>query len=794
MSTVPTVIVAASPTTIAVGASATLTWTSVNAASATINNGVGTVAPSGSTSVTPTQTTTYTITVSGPGTATATAQATVTVTALGAPAVTVSANPTSITAGQSSTLTVAATNSNKVVITDNVDSNSYSLSASGGTQSVSPAVTTIYTATATGTNNQTATATATVTVSPLGTPTVTIGANPTSITAGQPSMLTVVATNSNKVVITDNIDSASYSLSASGGTQSVSPAATTIYTATATGANNQTATATAMVTMNSGGLNASVNHIIFMMQENRTFDHYFGMLNPYRSANHYDVGDDGVTYRVDGIDDKLVTISNLDDEGQSFSLFKLKSTCIDDDSSSWLPSYGSVNRYDFSITRAINMDGFVHTAEGYAKFCAIPASGCTGGQFTDLTGQRAMGYYDGDFLNYYYFMASQFAVSDRWFSPLASHSIPNRIATMTGGTTQGLVHDPGSNEDNLKVQLSIPTIFQELDTNKVSWKIYYSTTEDQCSANNDGDCGNGDPIDKYPATTFSYFTYSVHYLYLKSAERPTCVAPTQDSGPAVGDPNNAFCIDVNHVAPIEQFTTDLANSTLPSFAWIEPGYSNSDEHPGSGQSILLGQVQVAGLFNAFMASASWKDSILFWSYDEGGGPYDHVPPVPGHTNDKTDAQFLADYSTDISSIAVNPDSYNPCIPANGTNTPTLHCDLRTSPPAGNREPGTNPNDTAAQQGFAAQLGFRLPNIILSPFTRKHYVSHIPMDHTAVIKLVEARFIGSSAALTARDAAQPGLLDFFDFTNIPWRTPPSGVPQPYPSSQAQATCTADNMGP
>jgi phospholipase C len=71
---------------------------------------------------------------------------------------------------------------------------------------------------------------------------------------------------------------------------------------------------------------------------------------------------------------------------------------------------------------------------------SVPAS------FTDLTGQRAMGYYDQGFLNYYYYMASQFAVSDRWFSPVASKSIDNRIATFTGGTTQGLVKDPGGDD------------------------------------------------------------------------------------------------------------------------------------------------------------------------------------------------------------------------------------------------------------------------------------------------------------------------------------------------------------
>jgi phospholipase C len=642
---------------------------------------------------------------------------------------------------------------------------------------VSPTQTTTYVITVQGSGTETATAQITVTVLPLNAPTVTITANPTSVIAGKPTTLTVVATHANQVIITDNVDSKSYPVSAAGGTQIVTPTATTIYTATATGAVNPPATATVTVTVTPGSLNLSVNHIIFMMQENRTFDHYFGMLNPYRAANGYSVGDDGVTYSVDGIDDKLSTF-NLDDEGQSFSLFKLKSTCIDDDSSAWLPSYGDVNLYDFTPSRNINMDGFVHTAEGYAKFCANPASKCTGGQFTDLVGQRAMGYYDQDYLNYYYYMASQFAVSDRWFSPVSSESTPNRIATMTGGTTQGLVWDPG-HDDGLG-QLSIKTIFEELDGSAVSWKIYYSTTQDNCNAG-DNACGAGVSLGKMPSTTFISFTYSTKYVY-PNKSKGACTPPTQNSGTAVGDPNNDFCIDTSHVTPIAQFTSDLTNKTLPSFAWVEPGFSHTDEHPGSGQSILLGQAQVASLFNAFMGSPSWNDSIFFWSYDEGGGPYDHVPPVQGHSNDKTDAQVLADYPTDISNISVNPDTFNPCPLVAGS----LHCDLRPT------DPGINSTDAPAQQGFAAQLGFRLPNVVLSPFTRKHYVSHVPMDHTAIIKLVETRFLGNSASLTRRDMAQPDLLDFFDFTKVPWLTPPSGVPQPFDPGQATATCTADNM--
>ena len=119
--------------------------------------------------------------------------------------------------------------------------------------------------------------------------------------------------------------------------------------------------------------------------------------------------------------------------------------------------------------------------------------------------------------------------------------------------------------------------------------------------------------------------------------------------------------------------------------------------------------------------------------------------------------------------------------------------------------------SATNQGFAAQLGFRLPNMVVSPFTKKHYVGHIPMDHTAVIRFVEDRFIGNMTAcadpsnpspgktcyLTNRDAVQPPLTDFFDFVNVPWLVPPSQDPSqpPVPTPLADPTntlCTPAKM--
>ncbi len=216
---------------------------------------------------------------------------------------------------------------------------------------------------------------------------------------------------------------------------------------------------------------------------------------------------------------------------------------------------------------------------------------------------------------------------------------------------------------------------------------------------------------------------------------------------------------------------------------------NNDEHPGSGQSILLGQQQVAKMVNSLMVSPSWKDSVFFLAYDEGGGPYDHVPPTAGHSNDLTDP-MVGDAPVgsipDISTISVNADGYYPCVPTGGS--PTLHCDLNSD------DPGAHPGDLASMNGFASQLGFRVPNLIISPFTRQHYVSHAPMDHTAILRFVETRFIGGSVHLTPHAGAQPNLLDFFDFAGTPWATPPT-PPQPVSAtSLGYDPCTPKSFAP
>ena len=82
-----------------------------------------------------------------------------------------------------------------------------------------------------------------------------------------------------------------------------------------------------------------------------------------------------------------------------------------------------------------------------------------------------------------------------------------------------------------------------------------------------------------------------------------------------------------------------------------------------------------------------------------------------------------------------------------------------------------------QPGDFTLTGFRVPLMVISPFSKKNFVSHTPMDYTAALKLIETRF--NLPALTQRDQSMPDMTEFFDFSTDtgPWATPPSPPTQP-----------------
>src|SRR5947209_4472142 len=193
-----------------------------------------------------------------------------------------------------------------------------------------------------------------------------------------------------------------------------------------------------------GSLN-DVNHIIYMLQENRGFDHYFGQLNTYRLAQ-------GLTADVVGTPSNAQQL--IYDGTTLFTPFHMKSMCIEDLSSYWNESHNDRNHTDPTSATAA-MDGFAHAAGGNSRNSAIGY---------DINGQRVMGYYDDSDLPYYYFMATQFAMSDAWFSPVMTNTPANRMYAVAA-TSHGVVNKP-------LTQINIPTIFDELDQKGITWKNY----------------------------------------------------------------------------------------------------------------------------------------------------------------------------------------------------------------------------------------------------------------------------------------------------------------------------------
>lgn len=492
-----------------------------------------------------------------------------------------------------------------------------------------------------------------------------------------------------------------------------------------------------------GGLQ-SINHFIIFAQENRSFDSYFGAMREYwANSGMPDQSFDGLPQfnpssgisplqgpppAVPGCD-PLFPYSptanppqtypcTIDSNSPSVSSFHLQSMCLENPSPSWNESHVDWGLNDNTGINAAQLNGFVKTAANDARRI-VPA-------MMDTNGLRGMGYYDGNDLNYYYYMATQFATSDRWFSPAMSRTQINRMYLLSA-TSQGHAYPLNANE----TQLTAKTIFEALQNAGVSWRIYIRPN----------------PLARnYPTVSCVAFDTTPKCLYEISYLNMFAYGNR-----VVNDP----VLSLNLV-PVSQFATDAQNGTLAQFSFIEPASASGlDEHPSDYDptpsqplpccSVQEGANFASGVIDSLMKSSSWKDSALLFTYDEAGGFYDHVSPqpmpAPGDIAQPTDL------------------------------LPGDVCTVTSGPICG-----------------FSNTGYRVPLIVVSPFSKKNYVSHKNADLTALLKLVETRF--GIPSLTQRDAGQIDMSsEFFDFVNVPWMIPPTP-----PAQNRGSQCTLNPPTP
>jgi len=613
--------------------------------------------------------------------------------AAGAGGGTISSSPAGITCGRSCSASFAS--GTQVTLTEAAGKNSSFAGWSGGCSGTNPTCSVTLNASQQVTASFNAIQNAVVlTVTLAGTGTGTVVSGPSGISCA--AACTASFAPGTQVTITETAGTNSTFASwAGGGCSGTSPTCSLAMNA------SQHVTAT----FNGNPSIASLTHIIFLAQENRSFDHYFGALRGYWAQNGYpDQSFDGLPQfnpasgapPLVGPAPTNPGCNPLDplpsdcvfDASSPVTSYHLITQCIENPSPSWNESHVDWDFNDATGVLAPTFNGFVWTAAHDAR-TLLPTP------FNDVNGIRAMGYYDGGDLNYYYFMASNFATSDRWFHPALTRTQPNR-AYLIAGTSQGYAY-PNSTDVQDTALMTAPTIFQELQTAGVTWKIYVDPQGSPCT---------GPPYDAACLLTLS----SVQFFEWGQT------IPT---------------LYPQNIAPISQYFTDLANGTLPQVAQIEPAYdAGFDEHPSNADAapndIQLGAKYVSSLINGLMASTSWKNSAFILTYDEFGGLYDHVSPQP----------------------AISPDGIAPV-----DLLPLDVCTMTTGPTCD-----------------FVYTGYRVPLIVVSPYTKKNYVSHSVADTTAILKLIETRF--NVPALTKRDAAQIDMTEFFDFANPVWMTPPT----------------------
>jgi len=344
-----------------------------------------------------------------------------------------------------------------------------------------------------------------------------------------------------------------------------------------------------------------ITHVVVVVQENHSFDSYFGRLSATLQPE------------VDGL---RADFANADRSGQVVRPRATTSSCLTmDPPHQWNDAHLAWN--------GGRLDGFARNG-----------------------GTDALTYFDESLMPFYYWLASTFAIADRHFAPVLAGTWANRDY-LYAGTSRGVI-------DSFSRQIpNVPTIFSALGQAQVAWGVY-----------TDGE-------------------------------------PFQD----------ALGWDQQHagVYTFDQFVSQAGDGTLPSVAFVDPpAFSDQDEHPSSVADLQKGQDWSRQVYQAMVASPLWNQSVLFLTWDEWGGFFDHVPPPAA------------------------------CPPS-------------------------------PDQPDFDRLGFRVGLVAVSPWVKPHSVSHVVHSHTSLTRFIELLF--GIPALTDRDANSDALLDMFDFTAPSLPSPP-----------------------
>jgi len=336
-----------------------------------------------------------------------------------------------------------------------------------------------------------------------------------------------------------------------------------------------------------------IKHVIIVMQENRSFDSYFGTYP----------GADGIPMR-DGV----------------------PTVCVPNPGGGCTRPYhdtadvnGGGPHGELTAVADINggqMNGFIRQRDSARAKCKNPQDpACAAGGPPDV-----MGYHTSAEIPNYWAYAGAFALQDHMFEPVQSWSLPEHLYLVSGWSAKCRNRSPMSCVNNIVGPYDLlqfnQAVRQELDTGQTSIDLAW--------------------------TDITWLLYAQHVswaYYVQDGIQPDCsndlaetCAPVKQTPttPGIWNPLPLFG-DVRHdhqlgnIRTLSSYLQAARTGTLPAVSWIVPSGVDS-EHPPS--SVHRGQAYVTALINAAMKSPDWKSTAIFLSWDDWGGFYDHVaPPV-----------------------------------------------------------------------------------------------------------------------------------------------------------------------
>jgi phospholipase C len=403
---------------------------------------------------------------------------------------------------------------------------------------------------------------------------------------------------------------------------------------------------------------SDIEHVVIFINENRSFDSYFGT---YRGVRGF--SDPTALKLADGSGKSVFAQPFPGAAGKPYKNHLLPfrfdtnkgGECVNDISHEWAALHQCWNNGAMDSFVSVHVDPAVNGLRD---------------------GPNTMGYYTREDLPFFHALADNFTICDAYHCSVIGPTDPNRLYSMSASIDpEGKNGGPSletlvSNREQQFGKFTWRTYPEQLQAAGVSWKIYST------------------PDGNYGDSVLPYFK--------AYQESPQLVA-------------NAF----GPQFPTD-FLADCAAGTLPQVSWVLASLVQS-EHPPA--PVTYGEVALSQVLQALTSNASlWSKTALFATYDENGGFFDHVPPpVPP-------AETKGEY------LSVEP-------------LPSIAGGIRG--PIG--------------------LGFRVPMLVVSPFSRGGLVCSDTFDHTSLLRFLETRFGPEVANLSEwRRSVTGDLTSAFNF--------------------------------